>query len=510
MIARLTAVAAAVAMLVLAASPDAARAGTYDVSVCPLPGRASDGNVAWVQLGSLPSFYYYNLSCQHGQFSVGSGGTPEPTPKGWATGWQMTVPAPMTVQSLDIDWLANVTPRSGWTALVWGRGRGAANWLDAIACEGSPCPGSLRGEPMYGVAGIAFGVECNAAPCPAGTAGSIEVQLMRLHLNDAQPPRITATSGSLTSGSSLNGQGALAFHAVDEESGVRAAALEVDGREVQSIPFDTPSRSCVEPYIRFRPCPTSVDGAFTLDTFPLLDGPHQVRLLVRDATNENVGIAGPWTVVTSNRRVANICASRVGPSAAISLKPRRVSYGRGAAMSLNWPALPWPAADVALFTGADRLTRTGTGTQVAASRFVLEVPPGHTRVLRLGVRSAGSSGPFACTDPLLLQVRARVSLKVRPNRVGNGHRVYFRGRLAGGKRARNRAIVLEARAKHGRRRWIPVHVVRTGKHGRFRSSYRFARTYAATTFLFRARVPASPGFPYEPGHSRIRIVRVKP
>lgn len=488
----------------------AASAGTYSLSVCGALAQPAVGSAGWFEFAVRPGFYYEAVSCDGGAFGVGVEQTTTATNPGIRTGWTFFLPSPLTVTSMDVHFLGSVTLWSGWGTEIWGRRRGSSQWLTAIHCGGDHCDSDLHGLPMYDVGAIGFGVTCEEHSCAAGTHASMQVSDMRLTVTDPSVPRGALVGGSLAAGGPVAGLASVAFRASDPETGVRSATLLVDGQVVAVREFDTPSHSCRDPYTSLRPCPVAVSGSFTVDTRQLVDGYHKLQLTLRDATQQNVAVVGPWTVDTQNSTVSTLCPSGIGASARVAIRPNPVRFGRGAALSVFWPAIPWSSFEAVALMGSDRLTTVARAFGTSVRPLILDVPPGENRTLRVGVRQAGSHGPFACSRPLRLRVRARVGLKAAPHVVRNGRRVRVRGTLSGGRLAAHRALILEARAKPGRKHWVPVHVMRTNARGRYHFAYRFRRTFQRTTFLFRVRCPSLRGFPYAPGRSRIRKVLVRP
>jgi hypothetical protein len=62
----------------------------------------------------------------------------------------------------------------------------------------------------------------------------------------------------------------------------------------------------------------------------------------------------------------------------------------------------------------------------------------------------------------------------------------------------------------GRSIWRPVEVIRTGRSGRFRYSYRFRTIAYAQRILFRATSLSEAGWPYLPSTSTPKSVIVYP
>lgn len=499
----------AVSLVALLGGASTANAGTYDMYVCKGSDGTLFGTSGWVALNPQPNAFY-DLGCEDGHFGVSAGSTSASVPAGFRTGWQFTLPKPLTITSIDADYLGSVTEWKGWSTQIWGRRHDQPQWLDISTCEGENCGASFKDLATYGMGSIAFGIRCGPSQaCPAGSYADMEVSYLKLRLNDPQVPHVDSLATRLANHVPISGVTSVAFSASDAQSGVRFALLEVDGRAVASRSFDTDARTCRAPFTRIMPCPARVAGTLNADTTVLKDGPHLARLLIYDATATNAAVAGPWSFTTNNRQLYNLCAGQLGPSARVRLKPRTVAFGRGSTLRVRWPTAPWAPAEVALLTGRRHLSVSRSVPFAASHVSILDVPRGHNRVIRAGIRPSGSTGPFACSKPLTVRVRPRVRLRAKPRLLENGHTVRLRGRISG-KGARGRAVVLEARARGGRRRWTPVTFLHAGRHGRFRFSYRFARTYQRTRYVFRARVPRQRGFPYAPGHSRRVRVLVAP
>lgn len=495
--------------VLLLPQPAPAGAATYSMHVC----RSHDGRVygtdGWLALNPQPGTYY-DLSCADGQFGVATGPVASPVP-GFRTGWQFTLPKPLTISEIDVDQAGGVSLFSGWSSYIWGRLHDQPQWLHLSTCEGEFCETSLKHLPAYNMGALAFGIECRSTGCTSGSYAEAGIRYLRIEINDPETPTIDTAWGPLTGGKSISGQADMGFQASDGQSGVRTAALEADGRVVARTDFDGTAQTCHEPFSRFDPCPPTVTGSLAFDTTTLPDGPHAVRLLVYDATEANVAVGGPWDVVTSNRRVANVCPSTTGPGSRVGLRPATVGYGRGSSLSLGWRALPWADAEGVLLTGRDRLVASRRpAVRKGATHFVIDVPKGTNRLVRMGLRPRGTNGPFVCSRPVKLRVRAGTSLSASPHYLRNGDRVALHGRVAGGMAARGRTVVIEARAKSGQLKWTPVRVLHTNRKRRFALEYRFERTFRTTRYLFRARVPSQRGFPYVAGHSRRKSVLVEP
>jgi len=142
--------------------------------------------------------------------------------------------------------------------------------------------------------------------------------------------------------------------------------------------------------------------------------------------------------------------------------------------------------------------------------FRIGLPAGPSR--RLAVRFGGDAGLAPSRRPdLALRVRGGVLLRLAKRRLRTGQLLRIGGRV----RARGTALPRRGKLvaiqyfEADTRRWRPVLVTRSDRAGRFRARYRFR--YVTGTARIRLRAVALPeeGWPYAPGASRPRLVRVK-
>ena len=134
---------------------------------------------------------------------------------------------------------------------------------------------------------------------------------------------------------------------------------------------------------------------------------------------------------------------------------------------------------------------------------------GSSRRITLAYRPFDTDLTPATTAVVTLNVRAGVSLKVRPRRTTSRGRISFSGRLLGGPNRAGTQVQLFAVARKGRDR-VPVATLRADRRGRFHFGYRFRRTFAPFTYYFQAVVPRQNSYPYATGSSKrvsVRIVR---
>ena len=192
---------------------------------------------------------------------------------------------------------------------------------------------------------------------------------------------------------------------------------------------------------------------------------------------------------------------------------RTVRFGRGATVRvvLTGEQLQ-PIAGAALHVRT-REIRSGAEWSVvpavttgADGRALVRLAPGPSRRLLVEYRTHVGDERPAAVDVVRLDVRAGVSLRVRPRRVHAGRAIRMSGRLrdapAGGL---GKLVTLQARE---RGRWRDFKSARTRRGGRFSARYRFSRG-ARGTFPIRAVVRADASYPYATGRSRAVRVAVR-
>ena len=214
--------------------------------------------------------------------------------------------------------------------------------------------------------------------------------------------------------------------------------------------------------------------------------------------------------------VAN--GSPASPNARLSATFRRhgsertVRFGRGAAVRVVLTGEQGQPIAGAALQVRTREVRSGAewsvvpaATTGADGRVLVRLAPGPSRRLLVEYRTHVGDERPAAADVVRLDVRAGVSLRVRPQRVHAGRAIRMSGRLRdapGG--GLGKLVTLQARE---RGRWRDFQSARTRRAGRFSARYRFSRG-ARGTFPIRAVARADASYPYATGRSRAVRVRV--
>jgi hypothetical protein len=513
--------------LAVAAAP--ARAGEYTVTACPSPLGVQPERAGWVfdadglnTTAGLPD-------CAHGiAFSIWLAGD---QPAQHRARWTFDPPPdlPIVGYRLDRRWHVNgTTGPMAWFyeyATVEYDPTGRPESVEYCAPYDCPPPGPAGSDttPPFVRSGILadrieVGLACGYSPyaCPQVNdpqgGGHVIVRSAQVTLRDSASPRFAETpAGSLLAPGTLSGVKDVIVKATDAGGGLWRAALQIDGREVLSVPFDDRQGQCARPFAQIKPCAAAGQATLRFDTASLADGAHQASVVVSDVTGTNQAIHGPFPLQTVNDPVA--CApGRPGATLAGGLgkaghQRLTVPFGRAARLAGRLDG----AGSVVVL---ERVARRGDRFAPRAARVapgpdgrvVVGLPAGPSRDIRLGYRAAPGDTVLQCTRTFRLRVRARARLEATPRALrGDRRKVRLSGRLpraflpAGGK-----LVQLEA---FERGRWRTFETVRTGKLGRFRTSYRFGPATRGT-FPMRVRVVREAAYPYEPATSKRVVVRV--
>jgi hypothetical protein len=141
-------------------------------------------------------------------------------------------------------------------------------------------------------------------------------------------------------------------------------------------------------------------------------------------------------------------------------------------------------------------------------RVSVRLPIGPSRIVYLTYWRAPER---VVTRAIHLRVKPRIGLKVRPRgSLHNGQTMTLRARLRGPFQA-HRQVRFLAMPPGGH--WVPFSTrfaKRTDERGLARAKHTFREVSGTQVFRFRVAVPRQTGYPYLPGHSRVREKRVSP
>lgn len=348
--------------------------------------------------------------------------------------------------------------------------------------------------------------------CPSWWEPSVYLFAADITLRDELPPTLASVNGDLGRGSGpVSGVKPLVIRANDRGSGVRKVGIEMDGRQVAMQSFEPSSGRCAEPFAYRVPCPLSGETVIPVDTARVSDGPHQLRIVLADAA-ENQTRSAPYPIHVDNGGGSCVYGSGPRMLASVGRKGQRtrmtVRAGHGGIIkgrltTRDGQAIVGAAVRVLSRRRMDSYFRQAAVVQTGGSgRFRLRLGRGPSRRLRLAYCSPGGGA----TRELRLRVSASTSMRSTPRTLRNGKAVTFSGKLIGGWVPRVGKL-LEIQA-HFRGRWRTVSTARTDARGRWHFKYRFDGTRGRVRYRFRAFVPSETGYPFNGGASRAIPVTV--
>jgi hypothetical protein len=275
----------------------------------------------------------------------------------------------------------------------------------------------------------------------------------------------------------------------DVSSGVASATLEV-------------RRNSNEPYRTLDA--TVANGRLTAKLDRGRASRADMRVTVRDAAG-NVAQGNPTRLSATSakvgRRFRKIRSGRV-----------KVPFGRVARLRgrLTLSAGQPFAGQTIVATATVR--RRGARPEPAGSavtdrrgRYSLRVPAGAGRTYRLVFSGAG--GALGASRGVAVRVPASSTIRASRTRVSARTRVRFSGRLrTRGQRIPGRGLVLVLQGRE-RGRWRTFQDTRTNRTGRWKVSYTFSGRPGR--YPIRVRIRRQSSYPFELGHSRALIVRVR-
>jgi hypothetical protein len=358
---------------------------------------------------------------------------------------------------------------------------------------------------------------------PADPGGALTIGRARVGLADDAAPTLAPPAGSLvTPDAVLEGPQGVTVSASDVGGGVERFAVAVDGIDVASEAVGDQHPSCRTPFVDLVPCPTSVTRSFAFDTSAVGNGRHALQIVAVDAAGNRTP-SPPVRVWIANGASPNGAGAsrRAKLAAAFHSRGKRaarphatVPFGRtrpirGRLTDVRGAPIRGARIEVLATNrrpGAIR-RQEGIVETRADGRFRYVPRRGPSRRLEFAYRAFSLDPEPSTTAELTLDVRAGVTLVVRPRRTTSRGTIRFRGRLLGDPGRAGVQVTLYAVGRQARSR-VPVAVLRTDSAGRFRFRYQFLRTFAPFTYRFVAQVQSQRGYPYAAAASRPVTVRV--
>jgi hypothetical protein len=483
-------------------------------------------------------------------------------------GFSIVAPPDVRLESMRLFWSGRAGPSGQVSASAINGAQETVLVSYTNTSFGAP-PGAGGVDAIYplgGARGVALRARCLAA-CQQGDEAFAEYLGYRvaLSIGDFAAPQGRAT-GNLLVDPVLKGVQSVTVEGRDTGAGVYRAQVVVDGQiratagfaEAPCSDIDTSNSDAFE-FSTVQPCPSAASTTVGLAT-PQLgeDAFHHIVVQLVDASGNTTTLADRVVGVDNapspagffdpvSRRFANpvfdMSAPRklngVGAAADAHLRvylpvTRRVHGRRGSGHTVTRGRLKRTVAFRSRPTLRGVLTDAGgqpvsdaaiwTASRIQGAEWRITGKPHTTsRRGRIGFRLPAGVGsrevnlvyfPFSDSNdqvvgrPVVLKVRAGLTLRTDKRVVHNGQRVTFVGHLRGRIPTRGATIALQAKVGQRFRTFRQVRVTRTSG-GRFSTRYRFTATTRTTRYRFRALLLKQAGLPYESGSSKVTAVIVQ-
>jgi len=504
---------------VLGAIPTDATAGNYVVAECS-PGL----NPAAPDAGYTYSTNHYvpHQDCSQGaaglsvvhQLGPGETGTVQ----GAYGAWVFTAPSGTYIVGGSVFYrLATESGQHGYLAVSPDAGAGTA-----FATQNDN-QGHETGIPAGNWRYLVIRLECTQPNegnrCVGQASGALaSAKQIRIALADVSQPTLQ-DGGSLFSGAELRGPQTVEVSAADQGAGLQSIQIIVNGKGAAG---DDLLGSC-NPLpgaltSRLVPCPLSFSKSYTLDTAqpPFKEGMNSVSVCAYDyaQTGTPNGVCKshevlvnnlcPGSSVTGGKTITAGFAGNKQKERTLSF--HRKSLIRGRLVDSN--GQPVAGAQVCIQAHTDLAGRpfhlVATTTTNQNGGWSYKTNRGPSQIFRVGYRS----GAFETSTDLALHIRSRSTLHLSTHRTPVHKKVYFSGELPGPSCA-GRTVYVSGTVPGAKRRFL-VRQATTDALCHFRKGYAFSPIPHASRFVFWVNVPEQAGYPYRPGRSVNRYIRVSP
>jgi hypothetical protein len=480
--------------------PDPARAGTYVMRSCNVPGEVTTTTTPWVW-GNVAGTFANDDCAGGGGFGFNAGSMNR------ATQAVLGVTRPVGSEAI-----AMRRVRLWLVARL--AGAGSALFIDSFVSTGAttsslesiygPPGGSALAAPYVspplppGTTAYLVLLSCSGGTpegCTPATTNVLDIKGAEFTLEESLPPTATIQGGDLMAAAPQSGVRALAYRVADQESGVQRIAVTLGGTVVGTEDFGA---SCA--HADFAACQRVREGVVAVDTRKVPDGTYPVSIRVTDAA-ANLATEQAATVVqvANGGLVAQALvgvANRPKITAAFAANRRStltIGYGRKAAVRGRLTSATGAPVGAALIdveersAGANTPATHRTLTTAADGTFRYSIAPrGPTRTVRFRY------GPDEATArSLRIRVKASATLRVSLRGVGVRYRgrVLSRPLLGAGTR-----VEIQGRAPGTR--WTTFARPRANGRGNFSGTYRLRIHRPGVRLQFRVRVPSQAGYPF--------------
>jgi len=343
-------------------------------------------------------------------------------------------------------------------------------------------------------------------PCVAADRMPLLVRGMEVTLREDVLPSVSRRSGTLLDHGPQGGIRTLAYSASDAHSGLSKVEVLL-GDTVAASHDLTPQCS----HSDFMACPASLDETLQVDTRAVTNGTHRLSLRVQDAAgNERTVDSGHGVEVANDESSGaaggplTIRFNGTSRSTLVVAYGRRVTL-RGRLADEYRPGTARPPIELLERPEGKGTRETPTArvqTKADGSFSVRLSTKRPSRTLRLAYRPA--TGRQIVSRTLKLRVRAASSVRASLR----GRVVRFSGRVLSRPVPRaGKRVVMEGRSPGSA--WTAFKTLRTNREGRFSGTYRLRVRRPGVTLKVRAGVPRENGYGYLGSRSRAVTFRVR-
>lgn len=511
------------ALLLSAHTAEFARAGTYVMRNCNVPGYPISSFAPW-QAGGVQSNVAVDACSSGGGIGFRfEGDGRSMTPGGWAV---LAVERPIgsAQREIRLDKLA-----FWYAARLGGSGqeislRGLERYADHTSSphwmiSGPPGGEDLAFERRFNradVDAVWIWVICGplgAAPppdsCRATHPMPVQVYGLELTLWEDVLPTVSRPEGTLLEGGPQSDTRTVTYAASDPQAGLAKVEVLLGDKVVAS--HDLRPRCA---YADFTVCPPSDNNTLAVDTRAVPNGSYDFALRVVDAAGNERVRSGERAVDVANPTAPG--AFSANPYAIVagfrgsSRSTLTVNYGRRVSLRGRLTQGSQAVAAGTQIEVLERLDRRGAPER--SSRKVMTKADGSfslglatsrpSRKIRLAYRPVG--GGRVVSKTLRLRVRAHSSIRATLQ----GRVVRFRGRVLGAPFPKaGKRVQMEGRSPGSA--WTPFKILRTDKQGRFSGTYRLRVRRPGVVLKVRAVVPSEVGYGYLGSRSRAVMLRVR-
>lgn len=514
--------AAVVATLLIA---EQARAGTYVIRSCNVPGHATAPITPW-KASPAANTAAFDTCAQGGGFGFRFPGERTMTPYDNAN-FELTEPNGIQLRRIRL-WFMYRLARGTGSKLVGlasafddqgGRSNSHDMYPPGSSRLAAPLDDALRDDVRgYKVAVWCVGFGGNTPPAPSchpGDAVPLEIRGVEMTLEEGLAPAGSVRGGTLFADGPVSAVRTLDYSASDSGSGLKRIEAIVGGSVLAARDL---SASC--PHADFAACPTSAGGTLAIDTRRVADGTHPVILRLTDAAGNQKSdqiqlirvrnAPGPPAAGAPPADAAGASAKLTARFARTRRSSRVVGFGRrvrirGRLTDAAKEGVGGARIEVLQRTRRSRERRVATVKTRSNGRFSYRRRMrGPTRTLRVVYRPHAGEGVATRSRKLNVRVRAVARLRVSLR----GRMLRFRGRvLSRPLPKRGKRVRLQGRAPGFA--WSTFAKRRADRRGRFSGRYRLPVRRPGVRIAVRVIVPGERGYRYLSYRGKARKLRVR-